>query len=1135
MRITTLRIKNIRSYEDETITLPEGSVLIHGENGAGKTSLLMSIFGGLYQSKITSAGANSFNLDGFVRRGEDKGKIELGFVVDGVEYTALWEIYTTSTASTAELRSSALTDPVSGVRAVGNKITSLLGMDADDFVNSVYVQQGGIDRLIRATNRAEMIDGLLGLDQIDTYIERVKQARRAAGRVEDNASSNADSRRDNIDTRYDRDISEFESEIGKLQSRISTIESKITEGEDYLETLEDRHNEVTDNISDYNDLANQTEELAEEIDKTRDERVKHQQNQSKVSDHVDDLSDRLSESDSEIQSHAEGLDWDVSTQREAMNSLNQARDKLSTAEDQIINERETLQGIKLDLQNEQQELNTLEDEQQENNQEIEEVETQLEQMDNETERLSERVSNLAPEVREQLVQHVPGINIPDDVDLSGAERAPDWDRLPDDDPRSQLDEQISSVEEKLSEEEDAVTRLQTTISTRQDQLRSAEDTVDTEEAEVESARETVDEKESSLSAARSQAETLFAEYQHRWDALTDTADQFGISFHASLQATTVENVNMSSEPAPEVAANNSVQQERCSIQDELQDAKDQRASLEAEIQQLEDDISELRKLSDEGKCPQCRQPVDNDHVFGEIATLREEHEEVSDQLNAIRDRIDRLSSKESSVSDFQSSLEELAAFFRQELSDAIRELSTAESEKDRVEDKLADAQSDLQQAEEAVEEIREQIQTAETTLSKKQDVIPELSGQLDTLEKLRDDVSQLVELYESRQLLRSEIETTTERLDKELEPRADELDSRIEAKCEKVSNLEDQKSAQQETVSQLREEANTIEEKEVEPLDTIVDLYDDRESLAQKLDSKQDELQELSNKIDSLTEEIVTLEDEREDLLDEIGKMDIDELEATEEDLTDKISETKENLENKRDKRNRLNEQRVQLAQRRDQLQDLRARAEAYEQRAEWANQRHDEFDRLLAMYESVKSELRSEYLAYLNQYVGDVFDSLYTNSAYQRIIIDERERVRSDRLDYSIKLQRDDGVMEDPSNASGGERALINLALRTGLYRLIAELQGGNTAELPPLILDEPTTFLDDEHVSQLEGMLDTIRSWNVPQVFVVSHDPSLVDGADHTCEVTIDEISNTSSVTLSNTRTAAEDPVATLTGGDD
>ncbi|WP_394324617.1 AAA family ATPase [Haloquadratum walsbyi] len=64
MKITSLRIKNIRSYDSETITFPEGSVLIHGENGAGKTSLLMSIFGGLYQSKITSAGATRSILMG---------------------------------------------------------------------------------------------------------------------------------------------------------------------------------------------------------------------------------------------------------------------------------------------------------------------------------------------------------------------------------------------------------------------------------------------------------------------------------------------------------------------------------------------------------------------------------------------------------------------------------------------------------------------------------------------------------------------------------------------------------------------------------------------------------------------------------------------------------------------------------------------------------------------------------------------------------------------------------------------------------------------------------------------------------------------------------------------------------------
>lgn len=1135
MKITSLRIKNIRSYDSETITFPEGSVLIHGENGAGKTSLLMSIFGGLYQSKITSAGANSFNLDGFVRRGEDKGEIELGFTVDGVEYTALWEIYTTSTASTAELRSPALTNPVSGVRAVASKVTSLLGMDADDFVNSVYVQQGGIDRLIKANDRAEMIDGLLGLDQIDTYIERVKQARRAAGRVEDNASSNAESRRDNIDAQFDRDVSEFESEIGQLQSRISTIESKITEGEDYLDTLEDRHDEVTSQISGYDDRAEQTEDLKQEIDECRDERAQHQQNQSKVSDEVDSLSDRLSERDSEIQSHAEGLDWDVSTREVAMDSLDQARDKVSTIEDKVINERETLQDIKLELQDEQRELDTLEDNQQEIEEEIAETEAELEQMDEQIEQFSVRINDLAPDVSEQLVRHVPTISTAENVDLSGVEQVPDWDKLPNDDPRSRLDEQISSVEEELSEEEDAVTSLQTTISTRQDQLQSAEDTVRTEETEVESAREMVEKKESTLSATQSRAETLFEEYQHRWDALTDTADRLGISLHVSLQTTSVENVDLSTTPAPKMAVDNSVQQERNSIQDDLQDAKDQRVNLEAELQQLEDDISELDELGDEGKCPQCRQPVDGDHVSEEIATLRKEHDKVSNQLDSVRDRIDRLSSEESSVSDLQASLAELATFFRQELSDATRELSTAKSEQDRAESRLADAQSDLQEAKKAVEEIREQIQDTETDLREKQNVIPELSNQLDTLQELRDDMSQLVELYSSRQLYQDEIEKITEELEEELEPRASDLDSEIEVKRENVDDLKNQKSAQEATVSQLREEASSIEQNEVDPLETIVDLYGDRESLAQKLDNKQDKLQELSDNVDSLTEEIATLESEREDILDEMGGVNIDELKETKDDLTQKISETEGNLENKRNERNKLNERRVQLTQQRNQLQDLKARIEAYEQRAEWANQRHAEFDRLLTMYESVKSELRSEYLAYLNRYVRDVFDSLYTNTAYQRIVIDEQERSRSNRLDYSIKLQRDDGVMEDPSNASGGERALINLALRTGLYRLIAELQGGNTAELPPLILDEPTTFLDDEHVSQLEGMLDTVQSWNVPQVFVVSHDPSLVDGADHTCKVAIDETTDTSSVTLSTTRTAVGDPITTLTGGDD
>jgi DNA repair exonuclease SbcCD ATPase subunit len=97
-----------------------------------------------------------------------------------------------------------------------------------------------------------------------------------------------------------------------------------------------------------------------------------------------------------------------------------------------------------------------------------------------------------------------------------------------------------------------------------------------------------------------------------------------------------------------------------------------------------------------------------------------------------------------------------------------------------------------------------------------------------------------------------------------------------------------------------------------------------------------------------------------------------------------------------------------------------------------------------------------------------------------------------------------------------------VNLALRAGIYKLIAELHGGNRGQLPPFILDEPTTFLDEGHVGQLKQMLTTIKEWDVPQIIVVSHDEALIHGADHECHVTIDESDNASQITM---RTAGAD----------
>ena len=96
----------------------------------------------------------------------------------------------------------------------------------------------------------------------------------------------------------------------------------------------------------------------------------------------------------------------------------------------------------------------------------------------------------------------------------------------------------------------------------------------------------------------------------------------------------------------------------------------------------------------------------------------------------------------------------------------------------------------------------------------------------------------------------------------------------------------------------------------------------------------------------------------------------------------------------------------------------------------------------------------------------------------------------------------------------SGGERALFNLALRCAIYRFLSYGLGERGgADLPPMILDEPTVFLDSGHIRQLIRLIDRMKDLGVGQIIVVSHDESLIDSADRVYTVTKDSLTNTSS----------------------
>jgi exonuclease SbcC len=165
----------------------------------------------------------------------------------------------------------------------------------------------------------------------------------------------------------------------------------------------------------------------------------------------------------------------------------------------------------------------------------------------------------------------------------------------------------------------------------------------------------------------------------------------------------------------------------------------------------------------------------------------------------------------------------------------------------------------------------------------------------------------------------------------------------------------------------------------------------------------------------------------------------------------------------------------------------------------------YEEAEQLQEMYGDLRAELRRRNVESLEAMLNEVFDLVYRNDSYSRIELSG---------EYELTVYQKDGEPLEPEQLSGGERALFNLSLRCAIYRLLAEgIEGG--APMPPLILDEPTVFLDSGHVSQLVELVRAMRDYGVEQILVVSHDDELVGAAEDLVRVSKDARTNRATVT--------------------
>ncbi|MFB6280615.1 MAG: DNA double-strand break repair ATPase Rad50 [Haloferacaceae archaeon] len=451
---------------------------------------------------------------------------------------------------------------------------------------------------------------------------------------------------------------------------------------------------------------------------------------------------------------------------------------------------------------------------------------------------------------------------------------------------------------------------------------------------------------------------------------------------------------------------------RDAVADDLEAARAERNEVSENLRSARDRVAEAEALLDEGKCPECGQPVDGSP-----------HVESLDEYRA----------------------------------------------------EVADLEADLAAAEAAVERHEERLATAEALVA--------AEGLIDTLAARRETV-----------------ETTRERA-AEAREEADDLAAEAEAAAERAAGVREEAAEKRSELGDLNERKGEIDDA-VDRLDDLAAALDERREAESEAERLRERRSDLAERNDERRERLERLREQRDDLRAAVDEDRIEEARADKQRAEEYLDRVAGKLDDLDERRGDLRARIGAVEERLDELDRLRAERDRLEERVEALESLHEEVERLEATYGDLRADLRRRNVETLERLLNETFDLVYANDAYARLRLDD---------DYGVSVLQKDGQTLAPDQLSGGERALFNLSLRCAVYRLLAEGIEG-TAPMPPLILDEPTVFLDAGHVTRLVDLVEEMRRLGVAQTVIVSHDEELVAAADDLVTVEKDPTTNRS-----------------------
>lgn len=697
----------------------------------------------------------------------------------------------------------------------------------------------------------------------------------------------------------------------------------------------------------------------------------------------------------------------------------------------------------------------------------------------------------------------------------------------------EVETQIEDKEEKglptlLNDLETELAELEADIERFEENQHNAERTRETAREVLDSHEETREEiatLEGDIEGLRDAISGTEADREELAERLAETRERIG-----DLEDDREELLAASSLDRAEESA---IEERRASLDADREECREsiREASLDAQAAKSEASTNEEGATDLEDRAEETREEaallrVEIENGESTLSERRERLTELDEEIEARRERFAEAPVDPGGADALLDDLREQREGLRERETELRASLETAresvaEGERLREAGKCPECGQPVEDSPhvDALSERRERVSELEADLAELREDREALEARIDRAEELSAAEAELVRNEERRESLEELLADRQQGLEEKreritaLETRADELNEAAEEKLETANEARERASEAQGRLADLDDRRTELEER-IEQLDSLSELLSDLSEARETSSSLRERREDLAALNDERRERLAEKRHRKDELAAEYDPERIErarenerEAETYLEDVAEKLTELGEEEARLRD---RIGGVKTEL----DTLETLRERRTVLETRLDALDSLYGEAERLQGMYSQLRSELRQRNVEQLERMLNETFDLVYQNDAYAKLELTG---------EYELTVYQKDGSPLAPEQLSGGERALFNLSLRCAIYRLLAEgIEGA--APMPPLILDEPTVFLDSGHVSKLVDLVESMRRLGVEQIVVVSHDDELVGAADDLVTVTKDPTTNRSTVERGEALLAAE-----------